>query len=175
MCVWITAATSGGAGFQQRTEDLFMLSTRLLNDTNGSRQRKRKVQANIKRYRQGCLEDPKPLRPAKRRSAEQRIVRQVHKQLQRGNISRATRALEAAEVADATPEVMEMLQELHPAAAPPEVDAREAVPVQITREQLQKVLKRLPRGSAPGPSAWTFEHIQAVAESTTEGMDAVLA
>ena len=36
---WVMAADTGGAEFQSSTHDLFMLCTRLLHDTNGSRQR----------------------------------------------------------------------------------------------------------------------------------------
>ena len=56
-----------------------------------------------------------------------------------------------------------------------DLDCPETVAVQITRAQLKKVIKRLPKGSAPGPSGWTYEHIQAVAQGTETGMDAVLA
>ena len=56
-----------------------------------------------------------------------------------------------------------------------DLDCPETVAVQITRAQLKKVIKRLPKGSAPGPGGCTFEHIQAVAQGTEAGMDAVLA
>jgi hypothetical protein len=172
---WVAAADVGGAEYKTATRELFMLCSRLLNDRNGSRQRHRKIQSNIKRYRQGVLDESRPVPVAKRRTAEHQIAARVHKQLMKGNISRATRALDAAEVAKTTPEVMEKLAQLHPDAAPPQVDTHETVPVQITRDQLKKVIKRLPKGSAPGPSGWTFEHVQAVAQSTQEGLDAVLA
>jgi hypothetical protein len=171
---WIAAAVAGGVDFQSSTRELFLLATRLLNNANGSRQIHRKVQANIKHYKQGVLDDPKTMPAARQRAVEQQVAKQIHKQLMRGNISRATRALDAAEVAQATPEVLAKLPELHPDAEPPAVDNHDTVPVQITRQQLRQVINRLPKRSAPGPSGWTFEHIQAVAQSTPEGMDAVL-
>ena len=78
-------------------------------------------------------------------------------------------------MAQATPEVLQKLAELHPDAEPPQVDHPNTVPIQVTRAQLKQVIKRLPKGSAPGPSGWTFEHIQAVATGSAEGMDAILA
>lgn len=172
---WVAASQAAGTEHAQCTDDLFKLATRLLNNTNGSRRRGHKVHSNIKRYRQGVLDHPQPIPAAKKRAAEQQVAKQVHKQLTRGNISRATRALDAAEVAQSTPAVVEKLGKLHPVAEPPAVDAPDTVPVQITRHQLQQVVKRLPKGSAPGPSGWTFEHIQAVSQATPEGMDAVMA
>jgi hypothetical protein len=135
----------------------------------------RKVQSNIKRYKEGLLDQSKHLPVAKQRATEQQIAKQVHKQLMKGNISRATRALDAAEMAPASPEVLENLAKLHPEAEPPKADHANTVPVQIATEDLRKVIKRLPQGSAPGPSGWTFAHVQAVAQGTQEGMDAVLA
>jgi hypothetical protein len=168
---------SAAAGFQEhRTahDNLLLMVTRLLDNTNGSHRRKHKVQANIKRYKDGVMGPVKQLSTGKRRAAEQDIANRVHKQLQKGNVTRAARALEAAEVAKPTPEVIQKLSELHPAAAAASIEARDTVPVQITRQQVKQVLKRLPRGSAPGPSGWTYEHIQAVTSGTEQGMDATL-
>jgi len=111
----------------------------------------------------------------KLRAAEQRIAKQVHRQLENGNITRAARALEAAEVADPTPAVMEKLAQLHPEAEPPpDFDHPKTIPVQIDRKLVKKVLKRAPKGSAPGPSGWTMEHIYAVAFGSEAGMEAVV-
>jgi hypothetical protein len=70
--------------------------------------------------------------------------------------------------------VMQQVADLHPAADAPSAEAPNAVPEQITRQQLMQVLKRLPTGSAPGPSGWTYEHTQAVENGAAQGMDAVL-
>lgn len=168
-------SSKGGEEHVNAIQDLELLATRLLHNSNGSRRRKGKVQSNIKRYKKGDLNDPQPLSPAKKRAAELSIAKRVHRQLQGGNVTRAARALDAADIAEPTPEVVQQLADLHPEAEPPDLDCPETVAVQITRAQLKKVIKRLPKGSAPGPSGWTFEHIQAVAQGTEAGMDAVLA
>jgi hypothetical protein len=169
----VNTGGSVGADHTKAQEDVLLLSTRLLHNTNGSHRRGAKVQANIRRYRQGEQRDLQPVPAAKRRAAENQIARNVHKQLQRGNITRATRALEPAEVAQPTAEVMQQLAELHPASPEPELEAPETVPSQVSRAQLKQTIRRLPKGSAPGPSGWTFEHIQAVAFGSEEGLDAV--
>jgi hypothetical protein len=38
----------------------------------------------------------------------------------------------------------------------------------------RRLYSAFPAGSAPGPSGWTFEHIQAVAQGSSQGMDPVL-
>ena len=48
------------------------------------------------------------------------------------------------------------------------------MPLQVDKATLKVVLSKSPKGSAPGPSGWTFEHIQAVAQGSEQGMDAVL-
>ena len=131
------------------------------------------VNGNIKRYLEGQQPEPKPLKAAGKRAAAQQIAKRVHKHLTQGSITRASRALEAAEVAKATHEVMEKLQTLHPHATPPTVESPgPTVALQVTKEQLKQVIKRLPKGSAPGPSGWTFEYIQTVALATENGMNA---
>jgi hypothetical protein len=70
---------------------------------------------------------------------------------------------------------MVQLAALHPTAPMPEARATTVVPLQISRASLRTVIASLPKGSAPGPSGWTFEHIQAVAQGSAQGMDAVLA
>jgi hypothetical protein len=77
-------------------------------------------------------------------------------------------------VAKPTLEIIQKLADLHPTSYAPCVDVPNTVPAQITRPQLKQVLKRLPTGSAPGPSGWTYEHIRAVANVTQQGLDAVL-
>ena len=119
------------------------------------------------------MEGP-PTTGAWRRRLEKGIAQRVHQNLTRGNVSRAAKAFEASAVAEPTEQVLTQLEVLHPDADPPTVPPPPDVPPQCSRQQLKKILKTLPRGSAPGPSGWTFEHIQAVAQGTQEGMDAVL-
>jgi hypothetical protein len=80
-----------------------------------------KGQSSIERCRQGVFVVSMRLPATKRRAVEHQIAKQVNQQLMRGNISRATRALDAADVAQITPEGLGKLTELRPDAAPPEV------------------------------------------------------
>jgi hypothetical protein len=66
--------------------------------------------------------------------------------------------------------------QLHPHAEPPAaLDYTEKIPLQIHRKLLKQVLKQAPKGSAPGPSGWTLEDIQAVAFGSEQFMEAVFA
>lgn len=168
-------ATAGAGDTEHRTaqRNLMLLPAKVNSCTNGSRRRVHKVHSNIKRLNQGELQEPAPLKVAKKRAAEQKVEKGIHKQLTRGNTTRAARLLDTTEVAKPTAEVMEKLSTLHPTAVPPTVDTPEGiVPTQVTKEQLNKILKKLPKGSAPGPSGWTFEHIQTVALESERGMNA---
>ena len=167
--------TCGSPGQEQATaqRNLLMLPSRLLGCSNGSRRRQHKVLGGIKRYLQGQILEPRPLKEAKKRSAEQQVAKQVHKHLAKGNVSRAARALEAQEVAEATVDVVDKLETLHPAAQPPVIEGTpNNVHAQIPMEKLKQVISRLPKGSAPGPSGWTFEHIKTVAMASENGMNA---
>jgi hypothetical protein len=54
-----------------------------------------------------------------------------------------------------------------------ELDAPDTTPAWISPPQLNQIIRRLPKGSAPGPSGWTLDHIQAVAPDSEESLDAV--
>jgi hypothetical protein len=47
-------------------------------------------------------------------------------------------------------------------------------PATITEEILANVLKAVPKGSATGPSGWTFEHTKAATSSSEEARSVVL-
>ena len=111
-------SSKGGEEHENAIQDLELLATRLLHNSNGSRRRKGKVQSNIKRYKKGDLNDSQPLSPAKKRAAEFSVAKRVHRQLQGGNVTRAARALDAASIAEPTPEVVQKLADLHPEAGP---------------------------------------------------------
>ena len=142
--------------------------------TTGSKRRSSKVLGSIREYQAGIDVEGPPITGAWRRRLEKGIAQHVHQKLTRGNVSRAAKAFEASAVAEPTEQVLTQLEVLHPDADPPTVPPPPDVPPQCSRQQLKKILKTLPRGSAPGPSGWTFEHIQAVAQGSREGMDAVL-
>lgn len=167
--------TCGSPG-QEHTvaqQNLMLLPSRLLGCNNGSRRRQHKVLGSIKRYLQGQIPEPRPVKAAKQRSAEQQIAKQVHRQLANGNVTRAARALEVQEIAEPTDDVLDKLEVLHPAAQPPTIEAKpDCVHAQITADKLKQVITRLPKGSAPGPSGWTFEHIKTVALASEHGMNA---
>jgi hypothetical protein len=91
--------------------------------------------------------------------------RRIHRQLQLGNISCAARVLQESPLATVTDEVLEVLTALHPHEDPPQPPAAEECPVQITPGILAKVLDKVPRGSAAGPSGWTYEHVKATVKA----------
>lgn len=88
-------------------------------------------------------------------------------------MTRAARSLQAAEVAEPTPAVIEQSSQLHPESDPPDTDIPETIPVQVNRKSTTYIVKQL-KGSAAGPSGWTNEHTQAVLFGSEEGKDAVI-
>ena len=109
-----------------------------------------------------------------KREWDRQLASRRQKQLQRGNINRASQCLDQAEIAEPTLETMQKLAELHPQADPPEVDVSDTTPVHTTAEILAKVLQRLPRGSSGGPSGWTYEHIKAACAGYAGAFDVTL-
>ena len=83
-------------------------------------------------------------------------------------------ALEAAEVAELTPAVIQKLTQLDPEADPPDIDIPKTIPVQVNRKSVTKIVKRLAKGPAAGPSGWTSDHTRAVFFRSEEGKDAVI-
>jgi hypothetical protein len=100
--------------------------------------------------------------------------RRIHRQLQLGNISRAARVLQESPQATVTDEVLEGLTALHPHEDAPQPPAAEECPAQITSGILVKVLDKVPRGSAAGPSGWTYEHVKAAMKASLEAENAML-
>ena len=170
----LATASAGGEEHARAQKHFMHLVSQLLGNTNGSKSKKRKMEANVRRLRDGEVVEQQHVPQARKKAAEHHAAKQVHAHLKSKNVSAAARVLEAAEVAPPTPEVLEKLSLLHPVSETPEIDIINTVPVQITREQLQSIIQTLPEGKAPGPSGWTYDHIKVVANSTPEGMDAVL-
>ena len=50
----------------------------------------------------------------------------------------------------------------------------ETIPVQVNREQLSKVMKRVTKGTASGPSSWSLEHMQALFFGSEQGAEVLL-
>ena len=86
----------------------------------------------------------------------------------------ASKALEFAELAEASMATIEALLGLHPQSEPAEFDASTTTPVTILAEHLDEVLNRAPKGSAPGPSNTTYEHAITICRSGTDAFQAVL-
>jgi Reverse transcriptase (RNA-dependent DNA polymerase) len=163
----------------QRTHALLALPGKVLavNSNGGGRRQSRRttrVRARLRELEEGEIAEPEP--PAeqcrKRQSAHTQAAG-VHHMLKAGIISRAAGRLQSAELAELTPETIAQLQRLHPHEEPPEVPEFTAQPVDITEELLRTVLRRMPKGSAPGPSGWTYEHIRAAALASEDAFEAV--
>jgi hypothetical protein len=77
-------------------------------------------------------------------------------------------------LATVTDEVLEVPTTLHPHEYAPQPPAAEECPAQITSGILAKVLAKVPRGSAAGPSGWTYEHVKAAVKASQEAEIAVL-
>ena len=145
---------------------LLRLPALALTDTGASRGRARRVCTRLQHI--DCGEDiDEPLmheagdqQPQRRaRHAKLQQVARAHRQLTFGSITRAAKCLEAAPMAQPTPATISLLQALHPSAPPPPLPTLTA-PAIITMDILTDVLSKLPKGSAPGPSGWTYEHVK---------------
>ena len=95
-----------------------------------------------------------------------------------GSIKRGAAALSAEPLADASdPAVLEKLRDLHPAADPPAAVAIVEPALEVSAETLVAVCKRVSahnRGTAGGPTGWTYEMICACVQASEDGMRAAL-
>ena len=92
--------------------------------------------------------------------------RAAHKLVSQGELARAAKRLTSVKVAAPTADTLSQLQSLHPRAreelTKPDVDpASAARSLDVSREFLVAALKSSPRGSAPGPTGWRYEHLRA--------------
>ncbi len=94
-------------------------------------------------------------------------------------MTKGARALEATPLADpADPTVLAALRTLHPASPPAAPVQATEPPLQVSGDILRGVLARLGahhRGSAGGPTGWTFEMVCAAAQASDAGFQSVLA
>lgn len=109
-----------------------------------------------------------------------RFAHRVKNQLtKKKSIRKAARAMKKDKLANSRlPEVRARLQAQHPAAAPPAALALEGEALQLTLEQLRAVLEFVAkhhRGSAAGPSGWTYEMICTACQSSDAATRATLA
>ena len=185
----IAHATGGGA--RARMHDaldvLARLPGRVLADGGASRSRARRVLARLRRIEEGQPLDDESngdtnatsVRRRRRVSEQERLAARIQRHLSVGSISRGARALEAEPLADTTdPAVLAALRALHPTAEPPGMLETGGTPaLSISSQALTAVLQRVSahhRGTAGGPTGWTYEMISAAALATHDGFRAVL-
>jgi hypothetical protein len=71
----------------------------------------------------------------------------------------AASCLQDLPLATLTPEVMQQFATLHAREEPPCIPTTDVPPLCITADTLAAVLGRLRRGTTPGLTGWTYEHI----------------
>ncbi|MEL6449579.1 MAG: reverse transcriptase domain-containing protein [Pseudomonadota bacterium] len=159
-----------------------------LADKGASRSRGRRAVARLRRMAQGLqpedLEDgaaPATQGDKRRRrtiATQDKMVRRIQRHLRNGSVSRAAKVLESEPLADMThTRNLNALKKLHPDAPEPDpLDAPEA-PLQVDVSLVQKVVEKVSahhRGSAGGPTAWTYEMIVAAATASADCTRAVV-
>ena len=172
----LTANDSADAGrVASAVSALLALPSQLLDSKGAGKDKARKVQARARDLRAAVTaqaraattsaasdQPPDPAPPAPGPEAHARAAR-MHAHLSMGNVSRAAKCLDALPIAEPTADVVEALRALHPQADPPHIPDVQAQPLDLDDDTFEKLLKRLPRSSAPGLSGWTYEHIKAAA------------
>ena len=116
------------------------------------------------------LAEPTPSQQRRmHRNQDRRLAGSVHRSLCEGNLRKAAAKVDAPPIARYSPEVHEELRHLHPTEAlPPDTQPAEpAPPLQIDEATLRALLDKLPKGSGPGLSGWTYEHIRAAGTAST--------
>jgi hypothetical protein len=98
----------------------------------------------------------------------------IHTHLCNGNRTRAANCISANPLVQVTPALSAQLQALHPAEPPPQVPTPDTPPLAITAGHLAKVLAKLAKCKAGGPSGWTYEHVRAAALADPACMDKLL-
>ncbi len=162
------AAVDRGAerGIVDAVDALLQLPGRTLNDSGASRGRLRRTRARLERAANGVDPDADAQqRPRRAMPPQHKKAKRMHRLLTLGSITRAARCLEALPIVDPTEEVLAVLRALHPQSQPPVAPEPTTGPVQVTEETFTTVLQALPKGSCPGPSGWTYEHIKAATAS----------
>jgi hypothetical protein len=115
----------------------------------------------------------------RRRVSEQALLAaRIERCVSAGSIKRGAAALNAETLADESdPAVLAKLRDLHPGADPPAALAIHAPALEVSAETLVAVCKRVSahnRGTADGPSGWTYEMICACVQASKDGMRAAL-
>jgi hypothetical protein len=178
------SAPGAAQAVQNAVADLLALPARALTDTGASQGRTCRVVARLRDFLDGDLgsdapapsprggpaSGPSPAAPSPHKTAAR-----VHHHLTLGSISRAARVLEALPLAPPTADTLASLAALHPCEAPPHVPPAFAPAPVVTEEAFQRVLERVPRGSAPGLSGWTYDNLRAATGTSPTATTAILA
>jgi len=158
---------------------LLALPGQVLADTGAARGRARRVRARLARANEGGALGMRYGSAASNSNtssgpAPHRLAAKVHRYLQHGSITRAARLVDAPPIAQPTAEVRAALRALHPHEDLPNVPAITVAAPAITADILTEVLRALPRGSAAGPSGWTYEHIAAAVYGSGDALNAAI-
>mgnify|MGYP001787467346 CR=1 FL=1 len=178
----------GAARLQCALEALAALPERVLADKGASRSRDRRILARLRRIGEGQRVDGEeegdvlgqpPTGPRRRRVSEQALLAaRIERHVSAGSIKRGAAALAAEPLADTSdPAVLAKLRDLHPGAAPPVALAIDEPALEVSGETLVAVCKRVSahnRGTAGGPTGWTYEMICACVQASEEGLRATL-
>jgi hypothetical protein len=178
----------GAARFQRALEALAMLPDRVLSDKGASRSRDRRILARLRRIADGqrlddedAGEEPGHTPPGTRRrrvSEQAQLARRIERHVSAGSIKRGAAALAAEPLADTSdPDVLAKLRALHPDAELPPALATVEPALQVSAETLTAVCKRISahnRGTAGGPTGWTYEMLCACVQASEEGLRATL-
>lgn len=155
-----------GEAVEAAVTALLDLPERALVDNRASRGFGRRLRGRLRRIDAGEeLDEPSSAAPQRlfRRPThpKAKMAAQVHKMLALGSVSKAAKCVDALPMAEPTEEVLAKLRTLHPHEGEPAIPAPTSAPVRITAELLSDVMQRVPKGSAPGESGWTYEHVKA--------------
>ena len=141
------------------------LPAKTLTDSGASRSFGKRIRGRLRRMDAGEeLDEPAPAAPRPRRRPahpKAKMAAHIHRMLRLGSVHRASKSLQALPLAPPTEETLNALRALHPAEDAPAIPAATVAPVVITDDILVEVLRRLPKGAAPGLSGWTYEHVKA--------------
>ena len=165
----VSAASERGGedGVRRAFSALLRLPSQVLTDSG--RGRGRRARTRLQRVDDGLEVDIDERAGTRRLRRQQNTAHaaaaRAHRQLTLGSITRAVKCLAATPIAEPTDATVETLRALHPTAPPPAVPASTTAAVTVTLDILSDVLQALPKGSAPGPSGWTYEHIKAATQA----------
>ena len=185
----LDAANSQGSesGLSSAVDDLLALPGQVLIDPAASRGRSGRVCARLV-----ALHDPDatlPIMPPVDPTApdipaddedtrdseeDRRLAARLYYHLSNGSVSRAAKALSAEPVAAYSDAVLAELQRLHPDEPLPALPDQITPAAVVKDADLTEVLRNLPRGSAAGPSGWTYEHVRAAATTCPAAREAIL-